>query len=76
MGLTVREREVLLLMSQDKTNREIAKTLGLSVHTVRKHVETICKKLGARSRLGAVMLGIRDGHLSWEEVIIYWIRYT
>jgi DNA-binding NarL/FixJ family response regulator len=49
-GLTVREREVAVLIAQGKTNREIADTLVVSHRTVETHVSTILSKLGVPSR--------------------------
>lgn len=48
--LTVRERQVLALMAQRYTDREIADTLDISVRTVSRHVSNIFAKLGLRSR--------------------------
>lgn len=72
MGLTRREHDILVLVSQDKTNREIAKALGIGAQTVTEHVKKISTKLGVRSRIGMVMIAIRDGELSKEEVLSYW----
>jgi DNA-binding CsgD family transcriptional regulator len=52
-GLTAREVEVLRLVAAGKTNREIAKTLVLSDHTVRRHLQNIFNKIGVSSRAGA-----------------------
>jgi LuxR family transcriptional regulator, maltose regulon positive regulatory protein len=52
--LSVREREVLRLVAQGKTNAEIATSLVLSEHTVHRHVANILAKLGAASRAAAV----------------------
>jgi DNA-binding CsgD family transcriptional regulator len=52
-GLTAREVEVLRLVAEGKTNREIAKTLVLSDHTVRRHLQNIFNKIGVSSRAGA-----------------------
>jgi len=52
--LSVREREVLALVAQGKTNAEIATSLVLSEHTVHRHVANILAKLGASSRAAAV----------------------
>jgi DNA-binding CsgD family transcriptional regulator len=52
-GLTVREVEVLRLVAAGKTNREIAKALVLSDHTVRRHMQNIFNKIGVSSRAGA-----------------------
>lgn len=48
--LTAREKEVALLVTRGLTNRQIAKELVLSQHTVDKHVKNILKKLGLHSR--------------------------
>jgi LuxR family transcriptional regulator, maltose regulon positive regulatory protein len=53
-ALTIREREVLRLLMDGASNREIANHLVLSVNTVKKHVLHICRKLGARSRTQAI----------------------
>jgi DNA-binding CsgD family transcriptional regulator len=52
-GLTAREVEVLRLVAEGKSNREIAKTLVLSDHTVRRHLQNIFNKIGVSSRAGA-----------------------
>jgi LuxR family maltose regulon positive regulatory protein len=52
--LTEREREVLHLLSTGASNREIARSLVLSVGTVKKHIYNICGKLGAQSRTQAI----------------------
>jgi ATP/maltotriose-dependent transcriptional regulator MalT len=53
--LTKREREVLELICQGLTNREIGRTLYIEETTVKAHVRAICKKLGVRSRTEAAM---------------------
>ena len=53
-GLTGREREVLVLVAQGKTNREIASLLWLSPATVRTHLEHVFEKLGVKTRAAAV----------------------
>jgi DNA-binding NarL/FixJ family response regulator len=49
-GLTRREREVLRLMEQDLSNREIANRLVIEVSTVKNHVHNILTKLSVSSR--------------------------
>ncbi len=53
--LTVREREVLALMSQGIDNRAIADRLGVSLATARTHVQTVIEKLETHSKLEAVV---------------------
>jgi DNA-binding CsgD family transcriptional regulator len=53
-SLTERELEVLGLVAQGLTNREISRELFISPATVRTHLEHIYDKLGVRSRAGAV----------------------
>jgi two-component system nitrate/nitrite response regulator NarL len=52
-GLTRREQEVLDLIAEDLSNKEIAGMLHLSVPTVKNHVQSILKKLGMRRRAEA-----------------------
>jgi DNA-binding NarL/FixJ family response regulator len=53
--LTPREVEILQWIRRGKTTREIAAALVVSPHTVRKHVEHILERLGARTRIEAVV---------------------
>lgn len=57
--LSNREREVLLLIAEDKTDREIAHDLGISERTVRAHVSRIILKLGVSSRVGAAVVAAK-----------------
>jgi DNA-binding CsgD family transcriptional regulator len=52
--LTAREREVLALVGEGRTNAEIARLLWISRETVRKHLENVYDKLGVHSRTAAV----------------------
>lgn len=52
--LTAREREILRLLSDGLTAREIGETLGLSPRTIEGHVAKILRKLGVRNRVEAV----------------------
>lgn len=57
--LSPREREVLQLLAYGKSNKEIAKVLGIGAQTVKTHVSHIFAKLGAADRTGAVALALR-----------------
>lgn len=53
VALTPREREVAGLLVERRSNKEIARELGIRVRTVETHVLRIMGKLGAASRLDA-----------------------
>ncbi len=55
-ALSMREREVLMLLSTGATNREIADTLHVSAETVKKHAAALYRKLGVRNRTEAAQL--------------------
>jgi DNA-binding NarL/FixJ family response regulator len=59
--LTSREREVLQLIAEGKTNKEIATTLNLSVYTVDAHRGRIMEKLNLHSTGELVRFAIRKG---------------
>jgi DNA-binding NarL/FixJ family response regulator len=59
--LTAREQTVLELLAQGLSNRRIAERLGISEHTAKFHVASVCGKLGAASRTEAVSRGLRRG---------------
>jgi DNA-binding NarL/FixJ family response regulator len=62
--LTPREIEVLGLLAEGRSNREIAVALEISVHTSKFHVDRILLKLDASSRTDAVVRGVRLGLLT------------
>ena len=64
--LTPRELEVLRLLAQGKTNREIADQLTVSVGTVKVHVEHILSKLGVADRTQAAVRAIELGLLDMD----------
>lgn len=59
--ITPREGEVLLMLAEGLSNKDIATRLGISDHTVKFHISSILAKLGASTRTEAVTLGIRRG---------------
>ena len=54
-NLTEREKEVLELIIQGKSNPQIANELILSIHTVKAHLESIYKKLGVHNKVQAAV---------------------
>jgi DNA-binding NarL/FixJ family response regulator len=61
--VTRREREVLRLLADGLTNRQIAERLLVSEHTVHRHVTNILRKLGLPSRTAAAAHAVRSGWL-------------
>jgi DNA-binding CsgD family transcriptional regulator len=59
--LTTRERDVLALLADGRTTREVAAALCVSPHTVRSRIKSSLHKLGARTREHAIAIAIREG---------------
>lgn len=62
-ALTEREREVLRLVAEGYSNRQIASLVHLAEGTVKNHISAILVKLGARDRTNAVLHALREGLL-------------
>ena len=60
-GLSTRENEVLVLIAEGLSDKEIALNLGMSPYTVNKHVCAILRKLGVASRTQAAVRALRFG---------------
>lgn len=58
-GLTARQRDVLGLLVEGKSNKEIARTLTLGEGTVKVHVAALFRNLGVNTRSGAAAAGVR-----------------
>jgi LuxR family transcriptional regulator, maltose regulon positive regulatory protein len=66
--LTPREREVLSLLADGLTNRQIAERLVVSEHTVHRHVTNLLRKLDLPSRTAAAAHAVRSGLLDGRDV--------
>lgn len=60
-GVTARELDVLRLLAAGNSNAEIARELGIAVHTVERHVASVYRKIGARGRADATAYALRGG---------------
>ncbi|WP_055590405.1 helix-turn-helix domain-containing protein [Streptacidiphilus griseoplanus] len=61
LALTDRMLGVLAEIASGQSNAEIAKTFGLTLNTVKTHVQRIMRFLGARDRAHAVAIALRTG---------------
>ena len=62
--LTKREKDVFLLLIENKTTKEIASILDISEKTVRNHVSNAMQKLGCKGRAGAVIELLKLGEIT------------
>ena len=62
-GLTEREREVLRLLVEGLSDKEIGAVMGISGQTATKHVSNLLRKLDVPSRTGAAILAVRRGYV-------------
>jgi len=65
--LSERQKEVLRLVADGKTNKEIAAILAISPFTVRIHVSAMMRALGVSSRLEATTMGLIEGLINVED---------
>jgi two-component system, NarL family, response regulator NreC len=59
--LTAREREILQLLAEGKTNKEVAAALNISLYTVETHRSNILEKLGIHSPAELILYAVRKG---------------
>jgi len=65
--LSVREREVLQLIAEGHTNKEVAEILHLSIKTVEKHRASLMSKLGVSDLAGLIRMAIKHGVVFLDE---------
>lgn len=66
LRLTPRETRILPLLAQGLSNKEIAQQLSIAEQTVKNHVVGLMHKLGAQSRIQAVIIAMKPGIVSVE----------
>jgi DNA-binding NarL/FixJ family response regulator len=71
-GLTDRESEILALITQGKSNAEVARLTYLSPNTVKSYIRTIYRKINVTSRTQAVLWGVRHGFTPDHHRIEHW----
>jgi DNA-binding NarL/FixJ family response regulator len=71
-GLTDREAEILALITQGRSNADVARLTYLSPNTVKSYIRTIYRKLGVASRTQAVLWGVNHGFTPDHHRIEHW----
>lgn len=68
--LTERELQVLNLLANGYSNKEISSRLNISVHTTKAHLESIYEKFSIENRLQAVIIAIKLGIIDTDEILV------
>jgi DNA-binding NarL/FixJ family response regulator len=71
-GLSDRESEILALITQGRSNADVAKLTYLSPNTVKSYIRTIYRKIGVASRTQAVLWGVNHGFTPDHNRIEHW----
>jgi len=71
-GLTDRESEILALITQGKSNAEVAALTFLSPNTVKSYIRNVYRKIGVASRTQAVLWGVNNGFTPDHHRIDHW----
>ncbi|MGO4593151.1 DNA-binding response regulator [Leifsonia sp. 2TAF2] len=72
-GITDRESEILALITQGKSNADVAELTYLSPNTVKSHIRSVYRKIGADSRSQAVLWGVEHGFTPDHRRIERWL---
>ena len=72
-GITDRESEILALITQGLSNADIARLTVLSPNTVKSYIRSVYRKIGATSRVEAVLYGVRHGFAPDTHRIEHWL---
>jgi DNA-binding CsgD family transcriptional regulator len=70
--LTDRESEILALITQGKSNAEVAALTYLSPNTVKSYIRAAYRKIGVESRTQAVLWGVKNGFTPDHHRIDHW----
>lgn len=57
------EKQIICLISEGKTNKEIAEILGLTAGTIRNYISSVMQKAGTRNRVQIVIFALKNGFL-------------
>jgi DNA-binding NarL/FixJ family response regulator len=71
-GLTERESEILALITQGKSNAEVAATTYLSVNSIKSYIRSTYRKIGVKTRTQAVLWGVGHGFKPDHRRIDFW----
>lgn len=72
-GITDRESEILALITQGKSNADVATLTYLSPNTVKSYIRSVYRKIGAESRTQAVLWGVANGFSPDHHRIDHWL---
>ena len=72
-GITDRESEILALITQGKSNAEVAALTYLSPNTVKSYIRSVYRRIGATSRTQAVLWGVQNGFRPDHHRIDHWL---
>ena len=67
-NLSQREIEVLKLVAEGNSNKEISSQLNISPNTTKQHLQSLRDKLDARNRTQAVVLALKQGLITLNEI--------